>query len=67
MARKSIFVSDKSGAEIADGDGAVVTVRFSDGRRPNREADLTNEEAVALADSLNARTVARRGRKPIAR
>jgi hypothetical protein len=33
MAKKSIFVSDLSGEEIADGKGAQVTIRFNDARK----------------------------------
>jgi hypothetical protein len=64
MARKMIHVSDKSGTTIEEGSGAVIRINFADGRRPSREADLTNEEATTLADSVNARAVPRRGRKP---
>jgi hypothetical protein len=65
MARRMIHVSDKSGTTIENGNAAILRINFSDGRRPSREADLTNEEAQTLADSVNARIVARRGRRPI--
>jgi hypothetical protein len=64
MARMTIHVSDKSGTHIEANDGAVIRINFADGRRPSREADLTNDEAQELADQVNARIVARRGRKP---
>ena len=60
MARKTIRVSDKSGAEIPEGKGATVRISFADARRGVRELDLTDEEAEALG----GRPVARRGRKP---
>lgn len=64
MARKWTLVSDKTGTEIPDGDGATMRITFDDGRRQSLEADLTVQEAHELAESLNARSVARRGRKP---
>lgn len=64
MARKTIRVSDKTGTEINDGDGATLRITYDDARRQNLEADLTVHEAQELASQLHARTVARRGRKP---
>ena len=60
MAKKTIFVSDKSGMNILDGQGAKVRITFNDARKGVRELDLTTEEA----EELGGRTVARRGRKP---
>jgi hypothetical protein len=60
MAKKTIRVSDMSGAEILDGKGATVRITFHDQRKGVRELDLTDEEA----DKLGGRKVARRGRKP---
>ena len=60
MARRTIRVSDKSGAEIPEGKGALVRVTYADARKPSRELDLTDEEA----NELGGRTVTRRGRKP---
>jgi hypothetical protein len=60
MARKTIRVSDQSGAEIPDGKGATVRITFTDARKGVRELDLTDAEA----DKLGGRAVARRGRKP---
>jgi hypothetical protein len=60
MARKTVRVSDKSGAEIPEGKGATVRISFNDARRGVRELDLTDAEAEALG----GRPVARRGRKP---
>ena len=48
MARKTIRVSDKSGAEIPGGKGATVRITFADARKGSRELDLTDEEAEAL-------------------
>lgn len=60
MAKKTIRVSDKSGAEIADGKGATVRITFADARKGVRELDLTDAEA----EQLGGRAVARRGRRP---
>ena len=60
MAKKTIRVSDRSGAEIPDGKGATVRIVFADARKGVRELDLTDAEA----DELGGRAVARRGRKP---
>ena len=60
MARKTVLVSDISGAEIADGRGATVRITFHDARKGVRELDVTDEEA----EGLGGRSVARRGRKP---
>jgi hypothetical protein len=58
MARKTTRVSDKSGAEIPDGKGAVVRIVVADARKGVRELDLTDPEA----EKLGGRAVARRGR-----
>jgi hypothetical protein len=60
MARKTIRVSDLSGAEIPEGKGATVRITFADARKGVRELDLTDAEA----EKLGGRAVARRGRKP---
>ena len=60
MARKTIRVSDQSGAEIPDGKGATVRITFADARKGVRELDLTDTEA----ERLGGRAVARRGRRP---
>lgn len=60
VARKTIRVSDKSGAEIAEGKGATVRITFADARKGVRELDLTDAEA----EQLGGRAVARRGRRP---
>ena len=60
MAKKTVRVSDLSGAEIPAGKGAVVRITFADARKGIRELDLTEAEA----EKLGGRSVARRGRKP---
>ena len=60
MAKKTVRISDMSGAEIPDGKGATVRITFADARRGSRELDVTDEEA----EKLGGRQVARRGRKP---
>jgi hypothetical protein len=60
MAKKTVRVSDISGAEIPDGKGATIRVTFADARKGVRELDVTDAEA----EQIGGRTVARRGRKP---
>jgi hypothetical protein len=60
VAKKTVRVSDLSGAEIPDGKGAVVRITFADARKGIRELDVTEAEA----EELGGRSVARRGRKP---
>ena len=62
MARKNVLISDQSGVEIAEGRGAVVTIRFRDQRKGVRVLDLTDEEA----ERLGGRHAKRRGRRPAA-
>ncbi len=60
MARKTVLVCDKCGAEVDDGKGAVVRVTFTDARRGAKQADLCD----SCAGSMPGNAVARRGRKP---
>ena len=60
MAKKTIRVSDRSGAEIPDGKARLFKITFADARKGVRELDLTDAEA----EQLGGRAVARRGRKP---
>jgi hypothetical protein len=60
VAKKTIRVSDVSGAEIADGKGATVRITFADARKGVRELDVTDAEAEAMG----GRPVGRRGRRP---
>ena len=63
MARKTVLVSDMSGAEIAEGKGATVRITFHDARKGVRELDVTDAEA----EKMGGRQVARRGRRPKSR
>lgn len=60
MAKKTVLVSDMSGAEIPEGKGATIRITYRDARKGVRELDVTDEEA----ERMGGRNVARRGRKP---
>jgi hypothetical protein len=60
MAKKTIRISDVSGAAIQDGNGAVVRITFADARKGVRELNMTD----AQAEKLGGRQTARRGRRP---
>lgn len=60
MAKKTVTISDQSGAIIQDGKGATVRITFNDNRKGVRELHLTDAEA----EKLGGRPVARRGRRP---
>jgi hypothetical protein len=62
MARKSVFVSDLSGEEIPEGNGAVVTIKFADARKGTIVLDVTDAEGEKLGEK--GRKQARRGRRP---
>jgi len=62
MARKTIAVSDLSGAEIDEGKGATITIRFADARKGVYVLDATDSEAEELGQK--GRKQARRGRRP---
>ena len=62
MAKKTVFVSDLSGKEIAEGKGAKIRISFEDARTGSYELDATAEEALELG--AKGRKVGRRGRKP---
>jgi hypothetical protein len=62
VARKTILVSDLSGEEIREGNGAKVRITFEDARSGSIEMDVTADEARAIG--AKGRKVARRGRKP---
>jgi hypothetical protein len=62
VARKSIFVSDLSGREIAEGKGAQVTIKFNDARKGTIVLDVTDAEAEEMGKK--GRRQARRGRRP---
>ena len=60
MAKKTLLVSDISGAEIPDGKGAAIRITFRDARKGVRELDVTDAEA----EKLGGRQTGRRGRRP---
>jgi hypothetical protein len=60
VARKTVLVCDKCGAEVEEGKGAVMRVTFNDARRGAKAADLCDSCAGGMPGSA----VARRGRKP---
>jgi len=62
VATKTVRVSDLSGAEIPDGEGATVRINFADARKGSAVLDVTNAEGEELA--AKGRRQARRGRKP---
>lgn len=62
MARKTVFLSDLSGAQIAEGKGATITIRFTDARKGVYVLDVTDHEAEELGQK--GRKQARRGRPP---
>jgi hypothetical protein len=62
VARKTIYVSDLSGREIPERDGARVTISYADARRGQVVLDVSATEIEDLA-AKGARQ-ARRGRKP---
>jgi hypothetical protein len=62
MARKTVLLSDLSGAEIAEGKGAQVTIKFNDARKGTIVLDVTDNEAEQMG--AKGRRQARRGRRP---
>ncbi len=62
MARKTILVSDLSGAEISDRDAARVVITYADARRGQIVLDVNASEVDDLASKGTRQ--ARRGRKP---
>jgi hypothetical protein len=60
--RKTVLVSDLSGAEFEDGKGATVSISFRDARRGTIVLDATDAEAEEIG--RNGRRQARRGRRP---
>jgi hypothetical protein len=65
MARKTVFVSDFSSKEIADGkQSATITVKFGDGRRGVVVADAHVNDKIVEEITKAGRQQARRGRRP---
>ena len=62
MARKTVVVSDLSGAEIEDGKGAQVVIKYQDARRGQVVLDVNADEVEDLAGK--GQRQARRGRRP---
>jgi hypothetical protein len=62
VARKMVFVSDLSGAEIEEGKSATISIRFEDARKGIYVLDVTEAEAEELG--RKGRKQARRGRRP---
>lgn len=60
MAKKTVLVSDQSGQEIPEGEGATIRITFRDARKGVRELDVTDAEA----EKIGGRQVRRRGRRP---
>jgi hypothetical protein len=62
LARKTVFVSDLTGREIEDGQGATLTITYSDARRGVVKLDVNANEVDDLARKGTKQ--ARRGRPP---
>jgi hypothetical protein len=62
MARRTIIVSDLTGAEIDERNAAQVVIRYSDARRGQVVLDVNADEVDDLA--RKGQKQARRGRRP---
>ena len=62
MARKTVFVSDLTGAEIGEGTGAQLIIKYQDARRGQVVLDVNADEVDDLA--RKGQRQARRGRRP---
>ena len=62
MARKTVFISDLTGAEIDEKNAATVTIKYADARRGLVVLDVNAHEVDDLA--VKGAKQARRGRKP---
>jgi hypothetical protein len=60
--KKTVLVSDLSGAEIPDGRGATVSITFRDARKGTIVLDVTDAEAEEMGSK--GRRQQRRGRRP---
>lgn len=60
--KKTVLVSDLSGAEIPDGKGATVSISFRDARKGTIVLDVTDSEAEQMGSK--GRRQQRRGRRP---
>jgi hypothetical protein len=61
MARKTVLVSDLTGSEIEDGNGAQVVIKYHDARRGQVVLDVNADEVEDLA--RKGQRQARRGRR----
>ena len=62
MARKIVLVSDLTGKEIDEKEGAMVTIRYADARKGQVVLDVNASEVSDLA--AKGRKQAKRGRRP---
>jgi hypothetical protein len=62
MARKTVFVSDLTGAEIEDSKAAQLVITYADARRGRIVLDVNADEVEDLA--RRGTKQARRGRRP---
>ena len=62
MARRTIVVSDLTGREISEDQGAQVIIKYADARRGQVVLDVNADEVSDLAGKGTKQ--ARRGRKP---
>jgi hypothetical protein len=62
MAKRTIFVSDLTGSEIKDGEGATLTITYADARRGVVRLDVNATEVDDIARKGTRQ--ARRGRRP---
>jgi hypothetical protein len=67
VAKKTIFVSDLSGREIANPrDAVTITVKFGDARRGQYRVDAHPDDPEVKTLMEKGMQQARRGRKPMA-
>jgi hypothetical protein len=62
MARKTVLISDLTGAEIDEKDAATLTIKYADARRGLVVLDVNAHEVDDLA--VKGTKQARRGRRP---
>jgi len=60
VARRTVLVCDKCGAEVGESRGASLRVTYTDARRGSKVADLCD----GCAGEMPGRVAARRGRRP---
>lgn len=62
MAKKTVFISDLTGAEIDEKNAATITIRYTDARRGQVVLDVNASEVDDIA--AKGTKQARRGRRP---